>query len=323
MTDKEKGKKKGSSSVWLVAGIGVLLLFLVFLGWYDRLTVYEIDEPITATPSDCGTGTTRFAVIGDYGEAGEPLADVSAMINRWDVDFIVTAGDNNYADGEASTIDENIGQYFHEYIYPYKGTYGPGAEENRFWPTLGNHDWRADKAQPYLDYFTLPGNERYYDFEEGPVHFFMLDSDPNEPDGNSTNSLQAGWLQERLLNDDSPWRLVVLHHPPYTSSLFRGGTEELEWPFARWGVSAILGGHEHFYEGGYADGIPQFIVGISGRWGGTSVPIDHFHFRPTPGSRVRYNQDYGAMLVTADDTCMNFTFYNRQDEVIDSYTMRK
>ena len=24
---------------------------------------------------------------------------------------------------------------------------------------------------PYLDYFTLPGNERYYDFTWGPVHF--------------------------------------------------------------------------------------------------------------------------------------------------------
>ena len=30
---------------------------------------------------------------------------------------------------------------------------------------------------------TLPGNERYYDFVQGPVHFFVIDSDQNEPDG--------------------------------------------------------------------------------------------------------------------------------------------
>jgi hypothetical protein len=44
---------------------------------------------------------------------------------------------------------------------------------------------------------------------------------------------------------------------------------------------------------------------------------------PKPGSAVRYNQDFGAMLITADETCINFTFYNRSDEMIDSYTLTK
>ena len=54
---------------------------------------------------------------------------------------------------------------------------------NSFLPSLGNHDWGTPNAQPYLDYFALPGNERYYDHVQGPVHFFIVDSDPNEPDG--------------------------------------------------------------------------------------------------------------------------------------------
>ena len=65
------------------------------------------------------------------------------MVDRWGVDAIVTVGDNNYPDGAAATIDANIGQYYHAYIAPYQGTYGAGAEMNRFFPALGNHDWRT------------------------------------------------------------------------------------------------------------------------------------------------------------------------------------
>lgn len=101
----------------------------------------------------------RFAVIGDYGLAGQRSSAVAALVKSWQPDFIITTGDNNYYYGEASTIDANIGQYYHQFIHLYAGQYGPGATTNRFFPSLGNHDWNADLGvQPYLDYFTLPGN---------------------------------------------------------------------------------------------------------------------------------------------------------------------
>ena len=56
---------------------------------------------------------------------------------------------------------------------------------------LGNHDVNADGGHAYLDYFTLPGNRRYYDFIAGPVHFFALDSDSRKPDGVSVDSTQG------------------------------------------------------------------------------------------------------------------------------------
>ena len=65
------------------------------------------------------------------------------LIDSLEVDFIITLGDNNYNDGAASTIDQNIGKYFNEYIYPYFGTYSPGGNldsVNRFFPSPGNHD---------------------------------------------------------------------------------------------------------------------------------------------------------------------------------------
>ena len=125
------------------------------------------------------SNAVRFAVIGDFGSDNQSELDVSNLVKSWNPDFIVTVGDNNYPYGEASTIDQNIGKYYHDFIYPYAGGYGAGATTNRFFPALGNHDWGdgfiwPSTVQPYTDYFTLPGNERYYDFARGPVHFFAL-----------------------------------------------------------------------------------------------------------------------------------------------------
>src|SRR3954464_7686127 len=99
---------------------------------------------------------TRFAVIGDYGADQPAEGDVAALVKSWNPDYILTVGDNNYPTGSASTMDLNIGQYYHDFIYPYVGNYGAGATTNRFFPTLGNHDWgdsfpNPTGDQPYLD----------------------------------------------------------------------------------------------------------------------------------------------------------------------------
>ena len=86
------------------------------------------------------TDTIRFGVIGDFGSGSTSERDVANLVKSWSPDFIITVGDNNYPDGAASTIDGNIGQFYHSFIYPYSGSYGAGAATNRFFPSLGNHD---------------------------------------------------------------------------------------------------------------------------------------------------------------------------------------
>ena len=71
----------------------------------------EIKPTDTYTPTFTPIPVTRFAVIGDFGLAGQPEADVAALVKSWEPDLIITTGDNNYPDGEAETIDDNIGQY--------------------------------------------------------------------------------------------------------------------------------------------------------------------------------------------------------------------
>ncbi len=254
--------------------------------------------------------TVRFAVIGDYGQAGPAAEAVARLVRSWAPDFIVTTGDNNYPRGEAQTIDENIGRYYHMFIAPYRGRYGPGADRPRFFPALGNHDWATAQAAPYLDYFTLPGNERYYEVRWGPVQLFVLDSDPREPDGIMVNSRQARWLRERLQVSDAPWRLVVLHHPPYSSSL-HGSTQALQWPFAAWGATAVLAGHDHVYERIERDGVLYFVNGLGGH------PARYPFRDPIPGSRVRYRDQHGAMRVEADPCRITFEFITVDGRRID------
>jgi hypothetical protein len=287
---------------------------------FTSLPTETLPPTLTPTPAETATPTpepfeARFAVIGDYGSNNSSEADVAALIHGWQPDFIITTGDDNYPSGAADTIDANIGKYFHDYIFPYVGTYGSGADQNHFFPTLGNHDWYTAGAQPYLDYFTLPGNERYYDFVEGPVHFFALDSDPNEPDGVGSSSVQAIWLQQGLAASTSPWNIVYMHHPPYSSGA-HGSTDWMQWPFAAWGADALLAGHDHLYERLLVDGIQYFTNGA----GGASL----YDF-PTvlPESQFRYNANYGAMLVMASETEMLFEFTNRVGELIDSYRVTK
>jgi hypothetical protein len=256
---------------------------------------------------------TRFAVIGDYGLAGKREADVADLVKSWDPEFIITTGDNNYHDGAAETIDKNVGQYFHKYIYPYYGEYGKGAEVNRFFPSLGNHDWTTDGAQAYFDYFELPGNERYYDFVWGPVHLFSIDSDSREPDGVGRSSIQGQWLKDRLAASPATWKIVYMHHPPY-SSAHHGSIDWAQWPYKRWGATAVISGHDHVYERLVVDGFPYFVNGLGGG------PIYEFG-EPIPGSEVRFRDDYGAMLVEATSQQITFQFITRQNQVIDTITI--
>jgi tartrate-resistant acid phosphatase type 5 len=305
-----KRVKWSAVAIIMVASIAIGICLLTY-----GKNVYAVNESIATTPADC-PGDMRFAVIGDFGLAGPPEADVAALVDSWGVDLVVTVGDNNYPNGAAHTIDANIGQYYSRYIFPYAGDFGRGAETNRFFPALGNHDLRTDAGQPYFDYFELPGNERYYDFVRGSVHFLVLNSDKREPDGRAADSAQARWLQSQMMASAAPWQLVVLHHPPYSSSVHRKPDPELQWPFAEWGATAVLSGHDHTYERLHADGIPYIVNGLGGK---SLYRIG----RPVPESVVRYNKDYGAMLVSASESCINFSFYSRAHELIDTYTLVK
>jgi len=250
-----------------------------------------------------------FAVIGDFGldiwkpksnpddgtkphERRNPhQAAVAALVASWKPDFVVTTGDNNYPKGEAATIDANVGKYYAAFIGNYKGSHGPGSEVNRFFPVLGNHDWDAPgvRCQPYLDYFTLPGNERYYDFVWGPVHFIMVDNDGREPDGAKRGSKQYDWYRGVIEASRSPFQVVVAHHPPYSSGQ-HGDNDHADWDFHDHGVELMLAGHDHNYERIEREGMVYVVNGAGG--GNVRRMKD-----AVEGSKSRFTGTHGAMRI--------------------------
>jgi len=259
---------------------------------------------------DAGAPEVTFAVVGDFGSGSAREAAVAQRIASWRPQFVVTTGDNNYGTADDS-YDPNVGQFYHPFIAPYAGAYGAGAAKNAFFPAIGNHDWDIGGGAPYFAFFTLPGNERYYEVAEGPVRLVFLDSDAREPDGRTPGSVQGAWAEARLAAATEPFVFVVFHHPAYTS-----GSREptMLWPFKAWGADAVLTGHVHNYERLTDVGLTYFV---NGQGGHSTSGFGAIH----PASQLRYNAQDGAQLVTVSATKATFRYFAVDGTLVDTYTI--
>ncbi|HEX8915480.1 MAG TPA: metallophosphoesterase [Humisphaera sp.] len=264
--------------------------------------------------------SVRVAVIGDYGAASDAEAAVAKLVRSWHPAAVLTTGDNNYPAGGADAIDANVGRDYHRYLAGYAGTFGEGSRDRRFFPSPGNHDWQPGSLQPYTDFFDLPvtsptGGERYYDFANGPVHFFAIDSDEHEPDGVTADSAQAAWLRQAMAAATEPFKVVYFHHPPYSSGP-HGGSTDLRWPFKDWGASLVLSGHDHTYERLAVDGLPYVVNGLGGQ-----SEYEFAEGGTDPNSLVRFNADFGAVRIDASSKRMTVRFVTAGRKTIDRFTV--
>ncbi len=273
-----------------------------------------------------------FASIGDYGDTGD-LADgetntlqVAKLVKSWDPDFIVTVGDNDYTDGEFAGsftgLDLGVGQYFAEYIGDYRGTKGTGAAENRFFPIPGDHDYGDDCDNPrlgdYLDYFTLPvgeTDETYYDVRRGPVHIFTIDSiEECHQDGGAKLAAERAWLERTARASDAPYKIVLIHQPPFSSGARHGSNPRTQWPYADWGIQLVMSGDDHIYERIEKDGVTYLVNGLGG-------VEKHDIGAPIEGSQVRYNAEYGAVGLAVLADRLEVAFVSVTGVLVDRFTI--
>lgn len=311
------------------------------IGELDASGFFSYQDKVKSLTS---SNSPRFAIIGDEGCAGDNAANVAALVKAWNPDFIVGMGDDNYEDVHAQfgtcggNIDENCGQYYHDYIYPYHGTYGNASPNstNRFWTILGNHDYKSIFGKPanylpneWLNFFTYPNNERYYDKRIGDVHLFALntnvrsDGTAEDPDGRSATSTQGVWLQQKLQATDAKYRIVFGHVPPYAQANpdgSHGSDPVLQWPYESWGASVVLSGDQHYYERNVVNGFNYVINGLGGH-----IVINRQQTQPIPipavTTAVHYNTTYGAMLAEVGATWITCTFYDLNYHQVDQFTI--
>lgn len=178
--------------------------------------------------------------------------------------------------------------------------------------------------------FTEPTgvNIRCYTLSQGPVDFFILDSNCSSPyayASNGSNGLTAQgqqgiWLQQQLAASTAIWKIVIFHEPAYTSGSGSTGEATMTWPFQSWGATAVVAGHVHNYErlavadpGGTIT-IPYFVNGAGG-----FVPEGGF-YTPLAESLVRV-ENYGVQKVYADTDQITFEYYDIFGVCRDSYTI--
>lgn len=272
------------------------------------------------------TDSVVFAVIGDYGSAGDAENGVADLVKSWNPDFILTTGDNNYPSGRESTLNENIGQYYGDYIYNWDAPYvqrcnGAASIEqvNRFFPSPGNHDVNSsDGLTPYLNYFTLPGNEQYYRFIWGPIGFYSLNSTADNMDE------QFEWLSEQLKTDNTAFHIVYFHHSPYSPGS-HGNSEKMQWDYLSHGVDVVLTGHDHIYariQKKNETGMYYLITGAGGRslYTANNAQLDANIFNV-----FSYVQNYGAVRGKANSMELSLEYFSIADDstVIDRIIFRK
>lgn len=305
----------------------ILLLSLVFMA---------LIVPARVQTTMAQSSPMTFAVIGDYARGGPEETQVANLVKSWNPAFVVTTGDDYYtpAGGSGSTkYDNSTGKDYCPFLggITTSGTNCPqpgGSPVNRFFPSLGNHDYSDagvtnNLPTTYLNYFNLPGsgiastgtsgNERYYDIVQGPVHLFLINSNNSagqEPDGTTSSSKQATWLKNQLAASTTPWQIVVFHHAPYTSGN-HGNSNWMQWPFADWGADVVVTGHSHHYERISRNGIVYFVNGTGG---GVLTSCGS----PVTGSQY-CESTFGAQRVTATDTSLDFEFISANGQVRDNH----
>ena len=246
-------------------------------------------------------GSVRWAVIGDNGTGDRAQEAVASQMQRyWNAvkfDFVTMDGDNIYGGHSPADFQRKFEQ-------PYKQLLD---EKVKFYASIGNHD-DPDIERNYKPY-NMGGN-RYYTFSKGDVEFFVLDSNYMDPQ-------QLSWLEGKLRDSSSKWKIAYFHHPLFTSAKFHGPDVDLRQQlmplFTKYGVNAVWSGHEHVYERiKPQSGIYFFLEGNSGEL--------RFHNirKPNDLDVVSFDTDRSFMLVEVAGDEMYFQAISASGETVDS-----
>ena len=156
-----------------------------------------------------------------------------------------------------------------------------------FYGALGNNDREVGNPSTpssiYLNYFSFPGNERWYSVNSGNLHLVILDS--AFASGSPT---QLAWLAGDLAGAASQSRItgVVFHHPTFVGTI--------ESYLINHYADFVVDGHTHSYNKSTSSGIYYFTL---------------------PGQ-----PGLGYCTAKIYTTQVNFNCYNSSGSLIDSTT---
>ena len=269
---------------------------------------------------------TVFSAFGDWGYMTPSRDRVLHALDRMHVelDFCILLGDNFYPNGVASVDDP---KWEHEVVKAFPPSL-------RLYAILGNHDYHLDpRAQ--IQYSTpqwqMPSS--YYDLVQDHVHLLFLDTTVLAPafsttlfqqcglslkriqvflgDVEATREPQLRWLEDRLANSRSTWKIVVGHYPLATNGPHDASQELYRCLFPileRHGVHLYMAGHDHNAQ---VIQHPSLCSVVSGAVSHIVAPVRPF---PVPGT-VFVSTIPGQFVCEATDKALDLKYIDVDHEV--------
>ena len=236
------------------------LLFLLIL---ISLPVYGQSSSLKQLPD-----SLNFLVISDFGgQGGKIQRDVAFQLGQIarveKSKFIITAGDNYHLNGIPSASSPR-------WKSEYEDIYSSPSLMIPWYASLGNHDY-VGNAHAEIEYSLISKRwkmpDRYYAHTEKindhtDVLFVHIDTSPFITEYRNNDSTyhvlgqdiykQTHWIDSVLASSHALWKIVVGHHPIYSSVDNHGNTKELinsVLPLLqKYGVRIYFCGHEHFLQ---------------------------------------------------------------------------
>ena len=319
-----------NSALWIA--LPFLLLSCDGCNYGLSLTPPPADSPAEAVAlagARLMIGTGDIATCGNDGdEATAVLVDsVLRADSVANVETVVfTLGDHAYPEASEQLLTEC-----------YTPSWGDTAKLIRktIRPSMGNHDWYADRGAPYYRYFGARAGEAgkgYYSYALGEWQVVVLNSELAINGSDAERDIQETWLRQQLSGDTKGCTLAYFHRPLFSSS-YRQGDPAMRrlWDIlhAR-NADLVLSGHDHHYErflpqtpGGVADsvrGIEQILVGT----GGASLRGFRSRFgilgRSTAkNSIVQIQGHFGVLLLTLGSNAYRSAFLSTDGRVWDRH----
>jgi hypothetical protein len=219
-----------------------------------------------------------------------------------------------------------------EWVHEFFGSTGDLLGRFPIYPTLGNHE---RDAQLYYDYFSLPGQEYFYDYRWGDVHVFVLDTNKDV----SPESMQYQWFVKAVAESNASWKIVQHHQPAYTSDsndygdTWKGPSswgdvsiqEHLVPLYEQYGVDVVFNGHIHVYErtwplrAGQVDEDHGVVYVTTGGGGGH---LEDFAPTRTWFTAQKY-RGHHFCIVTASGKTFELRAFDQDGKIIDFFTLER
>ena len=258
--------------------------------WQDWVEDKRPPDEFEARPSSVSPVTGK--VVGKSGIFGTSEAMTNYCRDSATCDFGVLLGDNIYPSGATLGADGfDDADRFKDVLQDPFGNVGDVASGYLSYVTMGNHDWETSREAGFAQIEYLEKAPGFYmdgpiysvkpPSANGEVELFIIDtsmiltnSDVREDtlrDDGSEGTLgeieppdyqvgpmteaekqQPEWLENSLKNSDAKWKLVIAHHPLWSSSgskfeQARVLREKLMPALCKY-ADAYIVGHEHTLE---------------------------------------------------------------------------